>query len=442
MSVLATILGWFAVAASAYFVLLFVLSSVRARLDANVAVAAPEDAPLFVIVVPARDEELVIGQTVVRAQELAGEPFVLVMDDGSSDRTADVVRAVGDPDRTLVITRDPQVAGRGKGDVLNAAVELVTELVAADDARLRGRQPSDIVICILDADGWLDPDALLRVASRFRDPRVAGVQVSVRMWNARSGFLARMQDIEFAAYGNLFQAGRDVLGSVLMGGNGQFVRLTALQDLGPRPWTDCLTEDLDIGLRLVQRGWRLRACPSTWVAQQAVGEPRRFVRQRTRWVQGHLSCWHHLLRLWHPRARVRIVARIDLSLHLLLGMYGALAAAQFVLVAGLATGTASWGTVMPVPAVVAATLVLVLMLIPAGLVAITYQRHAQARFPAAAVVGVLAVYCLYHYLWSIPATAIALARLALRRRSWAKTSRSTITDHDLAAAAAAAQGSA
>ncbi|MGH2968452.1 MAG: hypothetical protein ACRDK0_05240 [Solirubrobacteraceae bacterium] len=46
-------------------------------------------------------------------------------------------------------------------------------------------------------------------------------------------------------FSRLVQAGRDPLGSVGLGGNGQFVRLSALQDMGDSPWSRCLTEDLD-----------------------------------------------------------------------------------------------------------------------------------------------------------------------------------------------------
>ena len=48
-----------------------------------------------VLVVPALNEELVIGNTVRHLLSLKGENYlVLVIDDGSNDRTGDVVRKV------------------------------------------------------------------------------------------------------------------------------------------------------------------------------------------------------------------------------------------------------------------------------------------------------------------------------------------------------------
>ncbi len=57
--------------------------------------------------------------------------------------------------------------------------------------------------------------------------------------------LARMQDMEFVIYTEVFQRGRRHLGSVGLGGNGQFMRLSAMLSLGPargpgaspRTWT-------------------------------------------------------------------------------------------------------------------------------------------------------------------------------------------------------------
>ena len=60
----------------------------------------------------------------------------------------------------------------------------------------------------------------------------------------------------------IFQRGRQRVGSVGLGGNGQFTRLTALQSLATAPWTDCLTEDLDLGIRLLCRGWVNDFCPT------------------------------------------------------------------------------------------------------------------------------------------------------------------------------------
>ena len=69
----------------------------------------------------------------------------------------------------------------------------------------------------------------------FQQPRVGAVQVGVRMYNAQESLLARMQDIEFVVFTEIYQRARRHLGTVELGGNGQFVRLAALRSLRTLP---------------------------------------------------------------------------------------------------------------------------------------------------------------------------------------------------------------
>src|SRR5437868_5930120 len=113
--------------------------------------------------------------------------------------------------------------------------------------------------------------------------------LGVRMYNASAGRLPRLQDFEFVTLTEIFQRARQQLGSVGLGGNGQFTRLSALADVGDAPWTDCLTEDLELGVRLRLKGWTNHFCPRTYVSQQAVAKLRPLVRQRSRLFLGHLQ---------------------------------------------------------------------------------------------------------------------------------------------------------
>ena len=75
-----------------------------------------------------------------------------------------------------------------------------------------------MIVVVLDADGRLAPNALIEVAPFFADPAVGGVQVGVRMYNAREKLLARMQDFEFVTFTEVFQRARQRIGSVGLGG--------------------------------------------------------------------------------------------------------------------------------------------------------------------------------------------------------------------------------
>lgn len=272
----------------------------------------PQPDGLFVVfVVPCLNEERVIGTTVEHLCELGGAQYaVLVVDDGSDDATSSVVESQLS-DHVWLLRRELPDAQKGKGAALNAAFQYLTT-----SGVLRGRSADDVVVCVMDADGSCDRNILSEVGHLFADPAVGAAQVGVRMYNAEHNVLSRMQDMEFVAFTEIFQRARTRVGGSGLGGNGQFVRLSALASLGQAPWTDFLTEDLDLGIRLQCTGWRTLFVPTAAVHQQAVTSLARLVKQRTRWFQGHLQCWRRIPMILRCR-RLRFTQAVDLSYHLI-----------------------------------------------------------------------------------------------------------------------------
>lgn len=72
----------------------------------------PAGAPQVVVVVPARDEATVIAASLrsLLAQDYQGPLRIVLVDDGSSDGTGDIARAIGDP-RLTVMTGNPRPSG-------------------------------------------------------------------------------------------------------------------------------------------------------------------------------------------------------------------------------------------------------------------------------------------------------------------------------------------
>ncbi|MEU3350548.1 glycosyltransferase [Streptomyces sp. NPDC037389] len=280
------VLLWASVAiivmAGCYNSTLFVLSRRRVRRDRG-----PRAERLYIFLLACLNEEKVLTESLARITSLpAGNFMALVIDDASEDRTAEIARTA-DPDRVRLLQRHLPNARKGKGAALNAGIRHLRESGILD-----GRDPADVIVCVVDADGRLDPHIVQAVDPYFDDPRTGATQVGVRMYNRHQGVLARLQDMEFVIYGDIFQTARRYFGSVGMGGNGQFMRLAALDTLmkdGNGPWSDSLTEDLDLGVRLIARGWTNHHCTTAAVSQQAVLDVRRLVRQRSRWFQGHLQ---------------------------------------------------------------------------------------------------------------------------------------------------------
>ena len=371
------------------------------------------DRYLFAFMVPALNEERVIRQTVDRLLELpVANSLVLVIDDDSDDATARLVEHHPDP-RVRLLRRESPSARAGKGAALNAGLgQLIHEV---------GTWPAErVIVGIMDADGRLDVDAPERVAAYFADAEVGAVQIGVRIANRNDSVLARLQDMEFVTYTDVFQSARDLWGVAGLGGNGQFVRLAAQLDLTPWAWTDGLTEDLEQGLRLICAGWRTRYCRDVAVHQQGLVSPRRLLRQRSRWFQGHLQAWRQIRGILSG-APLRTVPHL---LHTL--MVPVLLLANLVLLVGVSAMVA--GAAMS-PAALAwidrpgiifdwywLTFAIAMFLT----VSVYARREPGLRAWRAIVLG--HAFAIYSLLWVV-AGYWALARTIGGKRTWLKTER-------------------
>jgi len=416
-----TWLGYFMGLVSIYYVALFTLSHrAFARRDPLVARRPP-----IALIVPAHDEEVVIGHTLETLVALDYAQYcVIVVNDGSSDRTGERARAFESSGRVVVVDRPPEVAARGKGAALNEGYRALGEMLERSDPLVSGWDPDEVVVGIVDADGTLEPDGLDEVARLFADPSVGGVQMGVIIGNARDGLIARCQDLEFVGFTHLAQAARDRIGSVGLGGNGQFTRIRALRQLGSTPWSDCLTEDLDLGLHLTRRGWTIRFCRTASVTQQGVSTVRAWLRQRARWAQGHYQCWEHVPRLL-TAGNVRLWTRLDLVLYLLFVAFVMLVAANLLIgilgALGLVTVVNEFLAFLP-PGPLRNATILAIGIAPVVILMWRYQQHSPHPLRWWEVPAYGAAFAFYAYLWAI-ASLIAWLRLMRGRTTWTKTRR-------------------
>jgi 1,2-diacylglycerol 3-beta-glucosyltransferase len=265
--------------------------------------------------VPCRDEEAVIGDTIRYLRGTFPIAHVWVIDDDSDDRTAGVVRSLkrngGVRDKHIhLVQRQRPYARTGKGNALNDAYRMLKLWMG------RHADADRAIIVVVDADGRPAPNCLevCAAAHLFGNPRIGAVQVDVRMINAglrqpgvsrwRRAFgagLVRMQDLEFRTAIAAIQLSRGATGTISMGGNGQFTRLSALDSIaGPKgsPWRGSLLEDFELGVHLLTAGWHTGFTLDTHVNQEALYSLRRFLAQRTRWGQGTMQCMRYLRRIW------------------------------------------------------------------------------------------------------------------------------------------------
>jgi len=265
--------------------------------------------------VPCRDEQAVIGETVLYLRATFPTAHVWVIDDDSEDSTAGVVRRIrGRTEANIhLVQRTRPNARTGKGDALNAGYRAIKQWMGRHaDATLA-------VLVVVDADGRPSADCLAVCAAEhlFADPGIGAVQLDVRMLNSGvpqlgvgrvrrwyGGLLVRMQDLEFRTAIAAIQMSRGITGTISMGGNGQFTRLSALDSIaGPdgRPWRGSLLEDFELGVHLLTAGWRTGFTMDAHVDQEGLYSLRRFLAQRTRWGQGTMQCAGYLRQIWDSR---------------------------------------------------------------------------------------------------------------------------------------------
>ena len=269
-----TWLQWVLLIPSAIMVFLAVVS-----LKKQDPVEEWEVPPFVTLIVPAHNEEYTIAETVTSLASIEyyynGEVNfeLIVCNDGSEDKTGEELAKLKDKFPHLkIITRVPPRSGKGKGFVLNDALEIS-----------KGE-----VVAVFDADARVDPDFLSIIVPYLNDPEVQGVQSRIKMYNKDENWLTYMQHVELAGFGNIVRA-KDILGKAgFLGGNGQLVKKDAIY--GGGGWDGfAITEDLNLSVKLMIEGNAIRYCGETWVYQEAVPTWRQLFRQRARWAIGNFE---------------------------------------------------------------------------------------------------------------------------------------------------------
>lgn len=164
------------------------------------------------------------------------------------------------------------------------------------------------VIGVLDAEDAPEPDQLRRVAGAFAaaGPEVACVQGALDFYNSRFNWMSRCFTIEYASWFRVVLPGLERMGLMLpLGGTTVYLRRSALEQVGA--WdAQNVTEDADLGIRLVRHGYRTRMIPTT-TFEEANARPMSWVKQRSRWLKGYAVTY-----LVHMRRPLKLMREVGL----------------------------------------------------------------------------------------------------------------------------------
>ncbi|MGW1465815.1 bifunctional polysaccharide deacetylase/glycosyltransferase family 2 protein [Streptomyces sp. NPDC002308] len=270
---LATLLAVVGVAVLGRFGLMFFLAGRHYRRRNRRRFSwGPEVVRPVSVVVPAYNEKECIAGTLTSLAASTHPIEVVVVDDGSTDGTAEIAESLGLPQVRVV-----RQENAGKSAALNNGVRAARH---------------DLVV-MMDGDTVFEPDTVARLVQPFADPGVGAVAGNAKVGN-RSTLIGAWQHIEYVMGFNLDRRMYDLLGCMptIPGAIGAFRREAVLQAGGMSE--DTLAEDTDITIALHRAGWRVVYAEHARAWTEAPSSFGQLWRQRYRWSYGTMQAlWKH-----------------------------------------------------------------------------------------------------------------------------------------------------
>jgi peptidoglycan-N-acetylglucosamine deacetylase len=230
--------------------------------------------PRVAVLIPAYNEEKVIERTVQGALDSDYPNLrVVVIDDGSKDRTLEIIRRTFAAEEAagavLILTK----ANGGKAEALNFGLEHI------GDAE---------VFVGIDADTIIAPDAIARLVPHFLNPKVAAVAGNAKVGN-RVNLWTRWQALEYITSQNFERRALNTMGavSVVPGAIGAW-RTEAVREAGGYH-VDTVAEDADLTMALLRNGYRVEYEDMALAFTEAPTTASALMRQRFRWSFGILQ---------------------------------------------------------------------------------------------------------------------------------------------------------
>jgi glycosyltransferase XagB len=337
----------------------------------------------FSVLLPARDEPEVIGDTLTKVCSVDYPPDLLEVivicqrdDSGTIEAVHRAMERIETPATRLVIYDEPPY---------NKPHALTEGLKTA----------SNEVVTVFDAEDDVHPEIFTVINTTMVEEKVGVVQGGVQLTNVADHWFSVFNCLEYFFY---FKS-----------------RLHFNARIGMIP-LGCLTEDADLGIRLSALGEPIRVIyNSRWVTREETPHSvRSFVKQRTRWHQGFLQVlgkgdWRRL-----PHRRQRVLAAMTLAQPVLDGVLlcsmAAIPLALLFLSLPIAVALLSFAPLYAVALQMLANVV--------G--AVVYAREFEIRLPWWVVARMPFTYLPYQWLLGLSALRATL-RHVRGKRGWEKT---------------------
>lgn len=229
--------------------------------------------PRVAVLIPAYNEELVIARTIKSVMQSNYKNIrVIVIDDGSRDRTFDVARDEFPQEiaeRRLTVLTKPNA---GKAEALNFGLDHVDEEIYVG----------------IDADTVIAGDAISRLVCHFADPRVGAVAGNAKVGN-RINLWTQWQALEYITSQNFERRAMDLFDvvTVVPGAIGAW-RTGAVKQGGCYP-VNTVAEDADLTMNLLEQKYKVIYEDRALAFTEAPATARALMRQRFRWSFGILQ---------------------------------------------------------------------------------------------------------------------------------------------------------
>ncbi len=232
--------------------------------------------PVYTVLVPLYREEAVLPQLIAALSALdypAAKLDIRLLFEQHDRASLEALSRIALPANILPVIV-PAGGPRTKPRALNFAL-----------AEARGE-----LVAVYDAEDVPDPQQLRQAASRFlrMPPEIACLQARLVIDNPQDGFLPTMFALEYAGLFDVVNPGLLRFGlPIMLGGTSNHFRIEALRAVGGwDAWN--VTEDADIGLRLIRTGYRIADLPLRTLEEAPLHWPA-WLKQRTRWLKGYVQ---------------------------------------------------------------------------------------------------------------------------------------------------------